>query len=521
MDLEGGFSVIESVEDNEEITDGTRNLGNFGGSKVRNNESSVVENNDNVQKDGETSDLKLDATRRGHGLKKWRRIRRDANKGGEIGVATGLMGPHELSNSVVNPSKRMQYSARKQKSEGSISSTDAVVRSFDGFALRDDSGLGFSRPFAVETDSENSEDRSSKSSTAASAPKGSRAKSSSGKNSTHTVQRGGQLGKGRIENSSKGRGVRVKIEKEDSHSSLESDSRSSNFVFMQGTSSTNNGVRNERLKGYDGEDEDEVQGGSGQEVTYGFQGGYSRDGEEAHEEFSPEDGVAESSSGIKEERRESHGSLSDQDPLVESLSAMDCVKEALEKEVLKYKELGKDVPVDDSILDLCTEFIDVEQKLQTTSSRQLPCGESEDSSLGVESDVVERENRDLEVEIEELFKQKIENEVECMVLSRSANKMRAASAVDQITVMEEQASEQTVILDKLEHAENKAAMLKKEAEKLERICEDIASVDETLKLQNRVCKYSSCFFVQLVMLALALAVFVYQLSPNYDEVVPT
>lgn len=365
MDLESECSVLESVEDNEEITNDavSEKLGSISESKVQNNGSCVVENNDNnelfpesKQKGAEVSgyvnspsiDLKPEVspfptiTRKGYGLKKWRRIKRDANRDGDSSIDTGKMVAQDLSNSGVNPSKRMQYAERKQKSEGSVSSTNAVVRSLDGFALLDESGLGLGPPFAAGTDSDNSEDRSSKSSTAASAPKikyeipvfvgfprdKSRMRSLSGKNLTHPVQRS-QQGKGRTETTKKARGERVKIEKENSHSSVESDSRSSNFVFMQGTYSINNGIRNERPNDY-GENGDGVQG-SGQQVNDGHQGGYGKDGEGGYEDLSPEDAVADSSSDVKEERSENHGSMRDQDPLVECIFALQTAQEALAK----------------------------------------------------------------------------------------------------------------------------------------------------------------------------------------------
>ncbi|KAK6149476.1 hypothetical protein DH2020_017001 [Rehmannia glutinosa] len=542
MDLESECSVLESVEDNEEISNDSvpQKLGNISESKVQNNGFSVVENNDNndlfpevKQKGADVSeytnsphvDLKPEVSpsptmaRRGYGLKKWRRIRRDSNKGGDSTIDTGKMVMHELSNSSVNSSKRMQYAEKEAKSEVSFSSTNAVVRSFDGFPVLDDSGLGLGPSFAAGTDSENSEDRSSKSSTAASAPKikyetpvivgfprdNSRIRSLSGKNLTHSVQRGLQ-GKGGVETTKKARGVRVKIEKENSHSSLESDSRSSNFVFMQGTYSTNNGIGNQRPKHYDGENGDEVPG---------------RDGEGGYENLPREDVVADSSWEVKDDRSENHGSSRDEDPLVESMFALQSVQEALEKEVQKIKEVSEDISVDDSVSDLGTEFIDDKQKLQKMSAELLPYSEVVQSfSQAVQSEVTG--NRDAERELEDLYKQKIEAEVEYMAIARTVQKLRVD--VDQITVLEEQkalASEQTQILDKLGVAENKAAVLKKEAEKLENICEDIASADEIIKLQNRVCKYSSCFFVQLVLLVVILGVFIFHLSPTYVEVVPT
>ncbi|KAL0353439.1 UNVERIFIED_CONTAM: WPP domain-interacting protein 2 [Sesamum angustifolium] len=484
MDLESECSVLGSVEDNEEITNDSvsGNLENFGESKVQINGTCSVENNDNdelfpevEQKEAEVSPspTTTTTTRKGYGLKKWRRIKRDAIKGGDSSIATSKMMTQDLPYSGPNSSKRVQvYAERKQKSDGSVSSTNALVRNLDGFAQLDESGLGLGPPFAAGTDSENSEDQSSKSSTAASAPrmkyekpvvvgfphdKG-RMRSLSGKNLTHSVQRG-QQGKGRIESTKKARGERVKIEKENSHSSLESDSRSSNFVFMQGTYFTNNGTQNERPKDYDGENGDEIQ--DSEQDNDGHRDAYERDGEDGCEESSPEDVVADSSSEVKEERSENHGSSRDQDPLIESIFALQSAQEALEKELVKIKEISKDISVDDSVSDLHTEFLDVEQKLHKTSSdRRVPQG----CSSALQSDVVETENRDVETEVEDLFKQKIEVEVEYLAISRMVQKLKAAAG-NHITVLEEQkalVSEQTQILDKLGNAENKALMLKKQ-----------------------------------------------------------
>lgn len=163
----------------------------------------------------------------------------------------------------------------------------------------------------------------------------------------------------------------------------------------------------------------------------------------------------------------------------------------------KFQEIGKTISADSSVSDLGTEIIDAE--------------------------VVETRNVDLETEVEDVLKQKIEAEVERMVISRTVQELRAA-AVDQITVLEEQkalASEQTHILNKLGVAERKAAALEKKAEKLENIDEDIASADEVMKLQSKVCKYGSCFFMQLILLLVVLGVFIFHLSPSDVEVVPT
>ncbi|KAG8365204.1 hypothetical protein BUALT_Bualt18G0080100 [Buddleja alternifolia] len=492
-------------------------MGNNGESKVYNNGSCVVENDDDSYdnellydvkgKGAEVSGLvsSVDSlaspsptmTKKGRGLRKWRRIKRDV-RGGDSSDDTRKMLMQDLSNSVANPSKRIQVRAeRKQKSGGSVSSTKAMLESLDVFG---DSGSAMGQPsFDAGTDSENSEDRSSKSSTAASAPKmnygmpvvagfqhdKSIMRSLSGKNS-------GQRRNGRIDTIKKARGERVKIEKEDSHSSLESDSRSSNFLFMQGTYAISNGIQSDRPIDAYGKNGDEGHG-SDRQVSDGLQGGCGRDGERGYDNNSREDVVADSSWEVKEERSQNHDSSTDQDPLVESIFALQSAQEALEKEVLKFKDINID---DDSVSG--------EGVLTRT----------------MQSAVVETAEGDVETELEALFKQKIETEVEYLAISRTLEKLRA-TAVDQITLLEEQKAEQTQIINKLDDTESKAAMLKKEVDKLETFNEEIANADQTLKLQKRVCKYTSYLFVQLVCLVLVLGVFIFQLSPNYVEVVPT
>ncbi|KAL0301013.1 UNVERIFIED_CONTAM: WPP domain-interacting protein 1 [Sesamum radiatum] len=210
MNLESGCSVLDSVKDSE----GSRNgsvLGELGGideSKDQENGSCEVESNDNKEllshvkgKETEVSravssppeEMKSEGplqsvssphevtkaepspsptTSKGNGLRKWRRIRRDTSKGGESSVDTGKMEMHELSNSAAHPSKRPQvYAERQQKTEDSVPSEPPMVGGLDIFALLGDSGLALGPSVDAGTDSENSEDRSSKSSTAASIPK--------------------------------------------------------------------------------------------------------------------------------------------------------------------------------------------------------------------------------------------------------------------------------------------------------------------------------------------------------------
>ncbi|XP_060187389.1 WPP domain-interacting protein 2-like [Lycium barbarum] len=607
MDLEGENSASNSVQDNEAMTTPPRFVhGNQ--SKVESNGSSTPEDNNNnipsvipqvesgeggvyaalplpCEGSEDNSSNKLDdvkgkgieistplvkssPTTKGFGLKKWKRMKRDARKDGDSSsVNSDKQLKRGLTNPVGNSAKGVNFSAgRIQKSDGSVSSTNAVCRStgflVDGFGV-----IGDSLIFNAVSESENSEDRSSRSSTAASAPKaryeGSPVvfgypsdkhwlRSLSGKSLGTSAQQPHQ-GKSRAETSKKPRGEMVKVEKENSHSSMESDSRSSNFLFMQGNYATSNGTKGERLMIYDGESSDEAQDRErpiGEELN-----------DRESENVSQEDLAAESPWEIKEEKSENQGSSTDHDPLMESIFGFQAAQEALAKEIQKFKEIGKDIifghsledvgiPSDDSdfprpstsvlsqhrdgtqhplnsleseVVTLKHNILQLQNKLQKAAdlvkSKEARVTELE-AILGSSSKKEEETN---EIELEGLFRQKVEAEIQYLTISRTAQKLRSA-AVDQLTLFEEQktlASEQAQMVHMLGDAEAKAAMLKTQAEKLGSYCEDLASTDEKLKLQKIVCKYGSCFFIQLVLLAIVVGLFLMQMSHDHAELVPT
>lgn len=523
-------------------------------------------------------------TTKGYGLKKWRRIRRDFVKDSSVSVDSSKMLKRGLSGSL-NPAKPPYLSEIKQNSEGSVGSANILVKNsgvndhLAAHASSSDSRFAVGSTFTAGTDSENSEDRSSKSSTAASAPKArhdmnavlghardkNRVKNLSGKSSGNSIQRV-QQGKPRTETSKKPRGERVKIEKENSHSSMESDSRSSNFVFMQGNFSANsNGKQSGTLTNYDGENSDEAQAG---EKQFGeeLQTGYSKETVGEVEDLSLDDLAADLPWEVKEEKGETDQPLIDQDPLVDSILALQSVQEALEREVQKFGEIIAKEPIsvcNSSIKDSSSaDFASMGPEIhEASSSCQLSSEETRQSDscfmetqmhslkqnissleskleeattmLKVkESRIVELEEsgsaielqqkqcREMETELEDLFKQKIEAEVEYLTLTRTIQKLRAG---DQIMIYEEQkalAGEQAQMLNKLGEAEGKAAMLKKQAEKLETYCGDILGSEEVMKMEKRLCKVTLCFLIQLLLL-LAFGLFVFQLPPHSSVVVPT
>ncbi|CAL5335456.1 unnamed protein product [Camellia sinensis] len=565
MDLEGECSVLESVEDNEVIISPER-LASVDVNKVENNGSWNGENGGDDDKDvGVTESVSSPpltgkspvgsvgssppAMTKGYGLKKWRRIKREFNKDGSSSSAdTGKILKRGLSTPAMNSSKPQGSSVEtRQKSNGSVSSTNAMLKSMgvgaDGFSLHGfnlDSRLAVGLDFSAGTDSENSEDRSSKSSTAASVPKSrhevqsmegnardkNRMKTLGVKTLVNSTQKG-QQGKSRIETSKKARGERVKIEKENSHSSMESDSRSSNFVFMQGTNNmmTSNGRQSGRSMNYDGENSDEAQGGEqnlGEELL-------SKENLGEFEDQSQEDLAADLTWEVKEENVEHHRSSTDRDPLVECIYTLQSAQEELEKEIQKLREIGTEyISVFDSSTQersLPTEFASVDSKIIKASSADLLDSGDITRSAELESQLVtlkqninllenkleeantvlkakeakvtelehalnstELPREEMEAELEALFEQKIEAEVEYLAISRTIQKLRVAAVDEQKTLVSEQAQ----TLNELGDAKRKAAMLKRLAEKLETSCEDIVETDQVLTLQNRVFSSPVC-----------------------------
>ncbi|KAG9146791.1 hypothetical protein Leryth_005113 [Lithospermum erythrorhizon] len=489
--------------------------------------------------------------KKGQGLRKWRRIKREVTKEGCVIVDSSKLSKRGFPNAG-GLGKGMQFSSEtRQRSDGSVSSTHAMVRrlgsSVDGFAVGA-SGPALGPFFATAAESENSDDHSSKSSTAASIPKmrndgpvsagqvnyRNKVANVSGKKFGSSVQKVPQ-DKAQTKISKKPRGEKVNIEKETSHSSMESDSRSINFVSMQGrrsvTSRRNGGSVN-----------------------------YSRS-----EDVSQEDLNAGSSCSVKEENSENQGCSTDQDDPIESTHMLQSVQEAIEKEIQKFREIGvEDSHVDDSSQEGClpSELMfdsHVNGSYGDNSPRSLHTLESEVSSLKEnvhlmeikleestatlkmkEARIGELEGRlgshtnreemakahamhnvDLTSELEALYKQKIEADIEYLTISKTIQDLRVAS-VDQISQLEEKiVSEQSQIMNKLIGAESKAVNLKRDAKSLEKHCEDIVIADETVKLQSSVCKYTTCFSIQLVMLVVMLIALLSQLSPHAPGVVPT
>lgn len=517
------------------------------------------------------------APRKGVGLKKWKRIRRNvvrdhnssADESGKV-LKRGLSGSGNL-----NLSENLR--GVKEKNDGSSSAFGNVVFS-DGHAIRGsstDSRYAVGSGFVVGTDSENSEDRSSKSSTAASEPKvrhekGRGSRNTNSKNLVNSAQKV-QQGKGWIESSAKpGGGGRVKFEKENSISSLDSDSRSN---YRQGVFSTvtSNGKHSGNPHVYDEGNDGEAH--TNEHFTKEDEAGYGN--ENGEDEDLQENSAANQSWDAPEEKSENNQSTSAEDPLIESIRSLQAVQEALEEEVQKFREIDTEVvsPEDDSAkcssasagitavdLGLHKSFLSSHSSADETNQAASSSLEFQISSLkqhvnlleskleelqGVlaskDSRIVELETalssgkfpkeesantlgyKEVEYEIEDLFRQKVEAEVEYLAIAKVMQNLKVGADL-QFTLLEEQeklSENQAQVLNKIIDAESKASVLKNKAEELEKYCGDSLVIEESFLLQKRVCKVSFYLFLQFMMLILFFWFLVSQLSQNSGVVVPT
>jgi len=333
----------ESVEENEVNHDGNGNGGSYGNDKTGlgfegNSDVNGLDQKktvDEVEVDsGEGVNSKGTPTK-GVGLKKWKRIRRNVVKDPNSSADSGKVLKRGLSGNANLSGKQPFLRDVKERSDGSPIMFGNVVFS-DGNVIHgssSDSRYALGSGFVVGTDSENSEDRSSKSSTAASEPKLRQEKNNRSKNvnSKHLANSGQrvQQGKGRTESSKKpGGGGNVKIEKENSFSSLESDSRSSNF--KQGVFSvTSNGKHSGRTNIYDGGNSGEAH--VNEHFSEGVEAGYGNENIVGDEDLLPENLATNLSWDVTEEKSVNNQSSAIEDPLIESVNSLQAVQEALQE----------------------------------------------------------------------------------------------------------------------------------------------------------------------------------------------
>lgn len=157
----------------------------------------------------------------------------------------------------------------------------------------------------------------------------------------------------------------------------------------------------------------------------------------------------------------------------------------------------------------------LEEALATVKARELKVLELEAMLNGTELPGKEIGNTDLpllrekckemEFDLESLLEKKMQAEINYLIITRTTQSWKL-QAEDHIALLEDQ---------------NKAIMLKGKMEELDAYCKELVRTGEVLQLQNKVLKSSLCCFIQLVVVFIAFWLFLVQLLPPSDGVVPT
>lgn len=274
------------------------------------------------------------------------------------------------------------------------------------------------------------------------------------------------------------------------------------------------------------------------------------------EALSKVDLVAELLAEEKIEKSKSHWPHPNLDPFVESLILLKAAQQALESEIEKIGEIGKEPGVDDfddnneeaegsSSPSPAADSGQLNQKIEhlqykleeasaTVKARELKVLELEailnrtgfppGREIGnTDLQLLQEKCKEMEFDLDRLLEKKMQAEIEYLFMTRTTQSWKL-QAEDHIALLEDQkslAGDQTQIMLNLRDTENQVIMLKGKMEELEAYCKELVGTREVLRLQNKVFKSSLCCFIQLVMLSIAFGLFLMQLfAPSYG-VVPT
>nr|XP_029121929.1 WPP domain-interacting protein 1 isoform X2 [Elaeis guineensis] len=515
---------------------------------------------------------------KGYGLKKWRRIRRDLNKDGATGADSAQVLKRRLS---LTETQKARDESKQKSDEGSMASVESrnargAPLAVAGGTLDPELGLLVAAAgFSIGMDSENSEDRSSKSSTAASAPRlrheavgfgreRGRVKNSGGRGSGNVLQQRGQ----------QGRGGGLDISKK--------------FRGDQRGSVVNNAKQSDKSINDDGYHSDEAQPSEEVRSPYHKENG-------GIEDLSKVDLDAELLTEEKVEKSKSHWRHPNLDPFVESLILLEAAQQALESgennsqsyqplsseccfelgtmhlgflgkphllyicdaqtEIENIGEIGKEPGVDDfddnneeaegssspspaadsGQLNRKMEHLQykLEEALAIVKAREskvleleaiLNTTELAGKEIGnTDLPLLQEKCKEMEVDLDRLLEKKMQAEIEYLIMTRTTQSWKL-QAEDHIALLEDQkslAGDQTQIMLNWRDTENKVIMLKGKMEELEAYCKELVGTGEVLRLQNKVFKSSLCCFIQLVMLSIAFGLFLMQLFAPSHGVVPT
>ncbi|WVZ92340.1 hypothetical protein U9M48_038414 [Paspalum notatum var. saurae] len=505
------------------------------------------------------------ATTKGPGLRRWRRIRRDQEQHRD-GYATAAAGGSAVGggdeDSVQLNKRRLPLGADapKAKHEAAAVEAENSTASVESRFVPPrplDPGLGrlvASAGFSVGAGSDNSEERSSRSSTAASAPRVL-------PRHDHALpfprererdRRNPRAARWRADTPTVVHSAAVSADADSSRSSVESDLRSSSNAALKGRRSGAglNGAYKVFSDYCDHSDEEKPSEGVRSSTGYSKENGSSVVGRsvricppDSGYDLEEEDTFDEESVG-KGQNGRMH-SDSGADAYNDSIMLLQRTQEALENEIKNIMAVGEE-PSDDfdvhddqwrgsahlrepieeageRIKHLKSRFKEVSTPIKEKVSRIHELG-AIPGRMQPGKTTIENTNLLLsQSELDRLYQEKIEAEIQCTILTRA---FHASSTLfeDQMALWEAQKSlseDYRQLGLKLRHTEKRAMLLEDMAEKLQVQSKELSNSSEVLKLQSKASRVSLFCFVQFILLCIAIGTYLMRLSPSSTEVIPT
>ncbi|KAG0488679.1 hypothetical protein HPP92_007490 [Vanilla planifolia] len=531
IELAGRFGEIDKVGCSAEATNDTLKL------------KEAPERNGFIEESEESIPRTVVApSAKGQGLRKWKRIRRNLLKHGSGKSESAQIMKRRLP--IDGPSKAGEekklisdIEAEAKDSVASLGSKNTLggsVPACIGLLEQELKKLA-SSGFSIGMDSDNSEDRSSRFSTAASAPRARHEeqrrnpKTFGLRASAHAVQLRDQLLGRAIDFSKTYIEGKIKSEKENSYSSVESDLRSSpDRVLQQGAAVRSSGKHGDCSLNFVSEVIAEAHSG-GRVMS-----GYFTENTELE---NPPEGLNDKLLEEDTEKTEHCIPPSDHDPFVKSIALLQETQEALENELLMVAAIGKDpvlseeashCPTFDIQLKELNKKVEHLESILEEASKSIKAKEqkvvqleaivwkSELPELEIRSDklFLEEHQEAMESELEVLIMKSMEAEIEYLILAKTSHSWKVL-AEDRFALFKEQ------LMPNLSNVEHRASLLKEQTERLEAYCEGLRRTEKVLTLQNMVFKLSLCYFFQLLVFCLAFGLFLMRLLPSSDWVVPT
>lgn len=513
---------------------------------------------------------------KGRGLRRWRRIPREqhhdgspASPGAAGAVTSAVSGAGEdlaaqLHKRRLGPAADAPKGKQDAAAEGVESSVASVESTFvppeaspPPAPTRLDPNLSFliaTAGFSVGAggaDSDNSDDRSSKLSTAASAPRHDFSSGGFGRDRDRARSRvPGGAAHGKNIRSARMRGASARApaspaEVENSRSSVESNLRSSSAAHVRRSSAavTSNGIH-KVLFPDDHQSDDEP---PSEEVRYATGGFYKENGSVVGRlgncDSDANNHIFDEASVGKFENGGTHSGL---DPYVESIALLQSAQEALENEIQKFVEIRKETDGDSvtrhsetewSISPHCDESVEeLSEKIKVLESKleaaTILINERDSKILELDalSQIQPQNNAacnddllSLQSDVDQLFLEKMETEIQCFILTRASHDWKPLTK-DQVALSEAQKSltgDRQSLETKLRHTENRAMMLEEMVDKLESQCKELSETAEVLKLQAKASRASLFCSIQFVLLCVAMGTLLVRFLPSSPEIVPT